>query len=255
MKVPISPRKISQVLAAVVVCLTLASFAGQYYTYFLGDDRFWLKLAEKLDVDREDSVPTWYQTVTLFSCFLLLAVIAATARAAANRYAHHWMVLALMFLFLSADEFLQIHERVDLLRSVFGIQTHGVLYSIWVIPYGIFVLVFAIAYLKFLFHLPNRTRSLFIIAATLYVGGALGMEMIAGSYLDSHVDKLAAETTFTASVLIAIEELLEMAGIVVFVNGLLSYLTLHAETAKIAERVPASRLRTAHPSNQAVKGY
>lgn len=231
MNVPISPKKITHVLALIVVGLSLASLAGQYYTHFLGDDTFWLKVAEKLDVNREDnSLPTWYQTVSLFSCFLLLAVIAAAARAGADRYTRHWVILALVFLYLSADEFLVIHERVDALRSVF--PTRGAFYYTWVIPAAFFVLLFALAYLKFLFHLPDRTRSLFIAAGALYVGGALGMEMVTGSFIDSHADILAAEETFTFAVLNAIEEFLEMTGIVVFVNGLLSYLNLHAEAGR-----------------------
>jgi hypothetical protein len=251
-KVPISFRKIMQVLVAVVVCLTVAHLAGQYYRHFIGDDPLWLKLAKKFDLNQEEySVPTWYQTVMLFSCFQLLVINAAVASVEANRYAGYWAVLAFIYLYLSADEFLQIHERMEALRSVF--QTSGAFYYTWVIPYGIFVLVVALAYLKFLFHLPDRTRSLFIAAGVLYVGGALGMEMVAGLFVDSHLNKLAAEGTFTTAVLIAIEELLEMLGIVVFIKGLLSYLTLHVETNEVTtsrQQIGTSVYRVAETSRK-----
>ncbi|MCI0626394.1 MAG: hypothetical protein L0387_32910, partial [Acidobacteria bacterium] len=213
MNVPISPKKITRVLALIVVCLTLASLAGQYYTHFLGDDTFWLKVAEKLDVNREDnSLPTWYQTVSLFSCFLLLAVIAAAARAGADRYTRHWVILALVFLYLSADEFLVIHEQVDLLlRSVFS--TRGAFLYAWVIPGGVFVLLFAAAYARFLLDLlPLRTRFLFIVGGAVYVSGALGVEMTSAYFVDSYGDGLAGEQTFTFAILGTIEEFLEMSG-------------------------------------------
>lgn len=182
-------------------------------------------------MNQEYNLPTWYQRVSLFSCFLLLTVIAAAARAGADRYTRHWVILALVFLYLSADEFLVIHERLDALRSVF--PTRDAFYYTWVIPAAFLVLLFALAYLKFLFHLPDRTRSLFIAAGALYVGGALGMEMVTGSAIDSRADILAAEETFNFAVLNAIEEFLEMGGIVVFVNGLLSYLNLHPQAGEV----------------------
>lgn len=243
MNVPISPPKITRVLALIVVGLSLASLAGQYYTHFLGDDTFWLKVAEKLDVNREDnSLPTWYQTVSLFSCFLLLAVIAAAARAGADRYTRHWVILALVFLYLSADEFLVIHEQVDaLLRSVY--PTRGAFLYAWVIPGGVFVLLFAAAYARFLLDLPPRTRFLFVVGGAVYVSGALGVEMISAYFVDSYGDGLAGERSFTFAILGAIEEALEMSGIVVFINGLLPHVTLHAGTAEISRSLHTARPR------------
>ena len=50
------------------------------------------------------------------------------------------------------------------------------------IPYIGFVLIVGLAYARFLFELPAKTRNLFLIAATLYVEGALGIEMVGGYY-------------------------------------------------------------------------
>jgi hypothetical protein len=54
-----------------------------------------------------------------------------------------------------------------------------------------------------------------------------GMEMVSASFVYSHVDKLAAEQTFTYVLLYTFEEFLEMTGVVIFVNGLLLHLTTH----------------------------
>lgn len=101
MGLPMSSKRITRILVIIIASLTRASLAGRDYTHFLGDDAFWLKGAEKLDVKREDkSLATWYQTVSLFSCVLLLAVIPAAARAGGDRYTRHWVILALVFLYL-----------------------------------------------------------------------------------------------------------------------------------------------------------
>ena len=69
----------------------------------------------------------------------------------------------------------------------------------------------AIAYARFLIHLPRRTCVLFLLAGAVYVGGALGMEMVAAVYDQSH----GYENAVTAS-LSTVEETMEMLGLVLF---------------------------------------
>jgi hypothetical protein len=238
-KIPISSRRITQIVVLVILFLALASLAGQYYKHFVGDDPLWLKMASKLDVNREgNSLPTWYQTISLFFCSWLLAIIAAAKSAAASCYARHWAVMALIFLYLSADEFLGIHEHWEVFLPVFVAQ--GAFTYAWVIPGSVFVLLFVLAYLRFLFQLPPRTRWLFVSAGALYITGALGMEMVNAYFVDSFGDRLAAEQSFTYAVLNTIEEVLEMVGIVVFINGLVSYIALHHETAEVTAKAISS---------------
>jgi len=113
------------------------------------------------------------------------------------------------------DEAAQIHDMVTYLvrRSTF--HPRGFFYYAWVIPFGIFVLIFVLAYLQFLAHLPTKTRWLFITAGALYAGGALGMEMVAGFYRSLYWEKDALYVMQTI-----VEEFLEMTGIVVFVYAL-----------------------------------
>jgi hypothetical protein len=70
------------------------------------------------------------------------------------------------------------------------------------------VLLFAVMYLKFLFHLPTQTRWRFIIAGLVYVGGAAGVDIPEGYY-----EALYGTETMTYSLLVTLEESLEMAGI------------------------------------------
>jgi uncharacterized membrane protein YqgA involved in biofilm formation len=42
-------------------------------------------------------------------------------------------------------------------------------------------MLMGIVYLKFIFHLPVKTRNLFIISCAVYAGSAIGFELLEGS--------------------------------------------------------------------------
>ncbi len=134
------------------------------------------------------------------------------------RYKHHWKILSFIFLYLSLDEAGELHEKlINPLRSL--LNATGFLYFTWVVPVGILVVIFLFSYTKFLFHLPVSTRKLFVAASALYIGGALGMELV-GAYQAS----TAGEDNILYQIIVTVEESLEMLGIVVFIHGLISYI-------------------------------
>jgi hypothetical protein len=55
---------------------------------------------------------------------------------------------------------------------------------LWVIPYGIASAVLALLYFRFVWQLPRVTRARFIVAGLLFVGGALGFEMLSAIAAD-----------------------------------------------------------------------
>jgi len=226
MTIEVSAKNVARALLAVVVLLTLAYVAGQYSKYYLDHDVL-LGFVEEFDLDRENNIPTWYSTVTLLLCSVLLGTI-AVARARENDvYASHWKMLSVIFLFLSIDEAASLHERLtEPVKNAF--HTSGMLEYAWVIPGGIFVLIVGLAYLKFLLNLPKTTRRQFATAGGLYVAGALGMEMV-GSYYNS----LYGRTSMAYALIVTGEEFLEMTGVVVFLYALMSYLSRHPGDLKV----------------------
>ena len=86
-------------------------------------------------------------------------------------------------------------------------------------PFGFLVAIFLLSYTKFLFHLPVSTKKLFIAAAALYIGGAMGVEMLGG-----YVASTTGQKNVSYVIVITIEESLEMLGIVVFIHALISYI-------------------------------
>ena len=80
------------------------------------------------------------------------------------------------------------------------------------------MLLFALIYLRFLFHLPAQVRYLTVAAGCTYVAGALGME-VPGAYVRGGY----GSDTIAYAVLTTIEETLEMFGAVLFLYAMAVY--------------------------------
>lgn len=235
----ISPKKIAIFLAVVILGLTAAHIAGQYYKDFVGNDPFLLKIVDKLDLDGEsNNLPNWYQSSTLLLSSFLLAIVALIKKAEQDINVRYWTFLSLTFLYLSLDEMVSIHEQLTMpFRS--GLDLHGVFFLSWVIPAIVIVGIFALAYLKFLWRLPVQSRRLFIVAGAIYVTGAVGIEMLNGKYLELHEAQIMSATAtgqivFNYALMTAAEEFFEMAGILIFIYALLSYLMPAVARAPVA---------------------
>lgn len=161
----------------------------------------------------EGNVPTWYTSLILFSAAALLFLIAAEARESRAPFALHWLVLGAGFLFISMDEVVSLHEQTGWLRL------RGVLYFSWVIPAAVVVLLVGLSYLRFLKHLPPRTRIRFLIAGAIYVGGAVGMELPLGYWTE-----MAGTNNFVYGAIDWVEESMEILGVTLFLLALVDHL-------------------------------
>jgi hypothetical protein len=207
------PKKVAVFLGVIIICLSLANFAGIFSKFYLGSSRIAL-----FELDREANIPTLYSSVTILICAGLLAMIASARKRLQKRDYLYWVGLAIVFLFLSADETAGIHERmISPLRS--ALHTSGILYFAWVIPYGILLIGMMVIYFRFLFTLPVRFRYLIIFAAILYIGGALGGELLGGYWTERY-----GQENITYTLITTCEESLEMVGILVFTYTLMSYI-------------------------------
>lgn len=227
MKVVISPQKTAKTLTLAVLCITFVAVAVKFIAYFSGHNEL-LGLIRQFDLNGEANIPAWYSSVTLLICSVLLATIASVKNANGDKYALHWKTMAIVFLFLALDEVAQIHEMITVQVRRTAFHPSGFFYYSWVIPYGIVVIILGLSYLRFLAHLPAKIRWLFVIAGGMYVGGALGMEMVAGFHRSLYWNKDVVHTMMTI-----VEEFLEMTGIVVFIYALTSYMSLYVKDLQI----------------------
>lgn len=202
-------------LTSAVVVLVVVGVAGRWLAYYRGHD--WMSgFAPKLNLDNEGSFPAYFSSMLLLLSSALLVTIALEAQRTARPFKLRWWILAAVFTLMSIDEIVSIHElTIGPLRKSFNLS--GVLYFAWVIPGAVFVLLITAIYIPFLLHLPMHTRLRIGIAGSVYVGGALGMELV-GGYHAYHY----GEHNFAYSMISAVEETMEMAGVVLFIGALFS---------------------------------
>lgn len=223
--ISLSPKRITQFLLFLVFGLTVASLTGQVYKYSRGSENS-TELIQKLNVDGEYTIPSIFSSLALLSCAIILAKIAVNQKKIQDKYTRHWIGLSIIFLYLAIDETISLHEQlIPPLRK--ALNAGGLFYYTWVIPGIIFVLVILLLFWQFLRYLPSNIKNLFWISGSIFVGGAIGMEMISGYYTD-----LYNSDNITYAALTTLEELLEMLGIVIFIHALLSYLKLSSQNVK-----------------------
>ena len=222
----LSPRVVTSVLVAVLVVLLAAHAASQYARFALGMGSL-RGLTSRVYLGAEASVPAWFTASLMLDASQLLFVIGYARRQVGAPDVWHWLVLAAIFILLSIDEAAEIHEAVSsAFTGVFAWLAQGVGGAFvpllqkpgyhWVVGGAMLAGGVGIAYLRFLWALPPRTSRGFVLAGVLYVAGAIGFELIGGSY-SAQVG--ADNVVFVA--LMTIEESLEIIGLIVFVHVLL----------------------------------
>jgi hypothetical protein len=180
-----------------------------------------------LSLSYEQNVPTWYTSCLLFACALTLAVIAVGARRAGG-FVKHWWGLAAAFLYISLDEVVQLHEAASS-----WLDLGGVLYFSWVIPAAVVVAAFAVAYLRFLAHLPRGTRNRFLLSGGIYVTGALVLELPLGYWTEQ-----AGSNNLVYGLIDFVEESMEMLGVNLFLLSLVDYLGVQGWTIGFSQAAP-----------------
>ena len=224
----LNPNKVIRWLGFIALYFAVQSLVTEYLLSNVlpaSSSDLFVSFLDLFSVNAEQTIPTWYATILLFVSAVLLGVITAVKRQSHDPHTRYWAGLAFIFLYLSIDEGAVIHELFSTpLETAFN--TSGYLAFAWLIVFVPLLILFALLYLRFLFHLPPRIRNLFILAGVCYVGGAVVVEAISANRysLDGGVS-LPYLTIGT------VEELLEMWGVVLFIYALLSYMVLEGITA------------------------
>ncbi len=216
--VAIDPRRISRILACIALGLSAAGTAVRLFQVLTGHNSIF-GIFTKFDLDTEANLPTWFSASVLLVAALLLLLIQQDARRRHDPFATHWAVLAGGFFLMSIDELVQLHEM--LIRPLAGLFGRSGFFAFtWVVPALGVIAVVAVLYTRFVAHLPQQTRRLMMLSATVYLGGAVGLEMF-GAWCFQHFGPLSWQYGIET----VTEESMEMIGAVLFVHTLLGYAT------------------------------
>lgn len=213
----LNARTISTLLWSVLAVIVVLATARELYVGYYGTGTA-LKDLRHFALDSERSLPSWYENLSMAAAAMLLGLIALLARDNDRQNRLHWSALAILFLFLSVDAAVSFHEiTVKPLRNGFGLD--GIFYYSWVILAAPLTLGVALACIPFLLRIPRRTAAGMFLAGAIFVGGALGTELICG-YLAS---SSGLETPQYKAVA-ALQEIMEATGLTLFNVTLLGHL-------------------------------
>lgn len=224
--IEVSRSRVAVALTVFVVVLSVLSVSGHALQYFYGTEHF-TEYVRLFNISGEANVAAWFSSFTLAICAALLLGIALANKKVGASYTGHWMGLAAGFLYMSVDETAQIHE-ILIVPVRTALNTSGIFRYAWVIPGIAIVLVVAALYFPFLLRLPSRTRGLFLLAGALYLSGALGMELVSG-----YVAEYMGDQVIVRGLVATLEEILEHAGVIVFIYALMSYFASYIQDTQI----------------------
>jgi hypothetical protein len=218
---PPRPRRTALTFATIAGVLVVLHVLAMlvYYQDWFGRERIGLHRwhVSIFDLDEEESFGTWLSAVMLLLAGRILLYRARVAKARAEPMRLWWLVLAIGFHFLSIDEVVGLHEYLNSMLentpwTVYGAAVAGVV---------------GLAYLPFLWRMGWWTGGLFALAGAIYLGGAVGVEHATEWYADENLLSTLPYNLWTA-----VEEALEMGGVILFLYALLD----HVKTLQEAKR-------------------
>ena len=246
------PKFAAKVLFVFLAVLLLFDLAVAFAHLQLG--RTWTAFSMLFDMDREGNVPTLFN-VLLFLLSGLLFYFRSRAETGRSRWP--WLLMSAITIFLAVDEGSQVHERfmVFTLKLLGGGEVQvgemGWLFYAWIIPYGIAALALLLVLAPWFMRLSQRTRNGFLLAGAIYVGGAVFVEAWSGKLAEQLMvgstdatplgipcEIYQAGNCFLYAdvrivLLCALEETLEMTGLIVCVRTLLGSLDRHGTTVLV----------------------
>ena len=202
------PRNFFIATCLLAACLWLISVAQDicFYGFQCADLQ---KIIGLLDVEAEVSIYTWYSVCLLFLTGFM-AFRHADLVGKGDRHFRQWVGIGLLFVYLSADESLSIHEKFARIGAMV-VEPSGFFRFAWVIPATVLVVIVTIALISLIADLPKRERFWAIASGAVFFGGAVGMEMV-----DAKISSMSSPHTIAYQAVNSLEEAMEVIGVLIF---------------------------------------
>lgn len=225
----LSPRRVCTALALIASGIIAAGIISDFLHHVL--DRPWFfGLVPYFDLDLAHAVPSFVAALFIGVVALALLATGRVATGGGDAMARGWFVLGGIAAFMALDEGVGLHEllsrptRTSLLDGGL-LVAGGLLAALLVLALG------ATLFHRFLATLPSSTRRLLIAGAALYWIGALGIDLLSGVYASQN-----GSANLGYGLIVAVEEGLEFAGLIVALYGVLVFLQRRTTTFNLAIR-------------------
>lgn len=238
----ITPKKVWRIMAGIILVL-LAFQVFHVVSEALGYNNKFTEYAKHFfNFHSENNFPAFISALFLMLAGVLSLIMGYSKGSGENRFNKKWKVLGYLFFFLACDEAIQIHEVISRgIRSNFGEQLPDFLHYAWVIPYALLVTGAVSYFFKFVWNLSGRIRNLILLAGSVYVLGALGLEVV-----ESYVFSQVGVDNLWYRFLVTAEESMEMLGVTLMCYALVDHLASHAIAIQF-KAVPVKQPRLSRP--------
>jgi len=175
------------------------------------------------NMDSESNIPTWLQSVILFTSSLLALWSGFIYSESENQVREFWLLISAVLMFFSIDEISMLHNRIRLPQGMeisFGSFTL-LPHFFWIIPGSVGVIIFCFLIYKPLLMIDKATRRRLVFAAIVYFAGAIGLELISALIWETANRGKA----FSYFLLVGAEETMEFAGAIMCLRALLIFLS------------------------------
>ena len=115
---------------------------------------------------------------------------------------------------------------------------HPALASTWVVPYAALALIMLWKFRSFLGSIPRATATGLLRSGAVYVGGAIGMEIIGSFAVRSSLIRLHSPWY---GAITGLEETLELVGIILLIDALMRALLVQQDSVDITLRLTAAQ--------------
>jgi hypothetical protein len=233
----LTTRRIVAILALITACIVAVHITTLVFMWGFGHDNLF-GLTRLFDVDGEDNIPAFFSFAIMMYAVALLAYIAMHHRDGPRPRTAYWTGLAVVFTFLAIDEGFEVHEHIAKFAATW-VGAHELKVYAWLVPYALGGIAFLIVYARFLLQLPRIDALRILRSGVVYVAGAGVAETVGAWYV--HV--YHTEHALGYDVETAIEESLEMVGVIMFIYALLTYIDVHVTAANRSVAQAAKKKR------------
>jgi len=222
----------------------LIVFAVLRYVFGIMQGNATIEQATRMfDLDRENSIPTWFSMMNLLLSSVLAFVIYNHCRPAKGRDCHYWLMLGILFLGLSAEEVIGIHERITHFHNLRGSDIKLISLNAWVVYGAVFAASTALYFVPFLLRLERRMALMILLSGGIFLSGALLSEFLQTLMWDNHPRMWSDGETLPparpSDFLVFLEEAGEMYGVALFNSTL--FAIIHRLGATLTIRPVANR--------------
>lgn len=218
-RIVIRSVRITQVLLWISACLVFVSFTRFFFKY-LSKTVQYPAFLELFNMDADKNIPLFFYIILLILCSLLLTGITFIHFREKSIQKAGWMLLSLIIFTMALDKATGFHEFITrpIRKILISAVAVPVKYLIIIIALALGLAVLVILF-RLLRSLPGKSQKSFLIAAGIYLSGAIVLDLIGSVFYD-----YSGRNNLIYDFLSILEVSLEMGGIIMFMRALIDYI-------------------------------